>query len=221
MKRTVQITADGSQTISIPELDVTYHSRHGAMRESLHVFIEAGLDYLVKEQELTRVSVFEMGFGTGLNALLTKQFAEKNGLAIYYFSIDKYPLEESEWRQLGYPENMAGEFAALHQAGWEQDTNISEQFTLHKSHVPLLELETQPGFDLVYFDAFAPAAQPELWTETVFAKMYRLLRPGGMLVTYCSKGVVRRAMTAAGFSVEKIPGPPGKKEMVRAGRLIG
>lgn len=221
MERTVQITADGSQTISIPEWNVTYHSRHGALQESLHVFIGAGLDHLVRQRGLQDIRLFEMGFGTGLNALLTKQFAEKSGLAIYYFSIDQYPLEEREWRQLDYPESIAGEFAALHQAEWERDTSISGNFTLHKSTISLLDLELHQEFDLVYFDAFAPAAQPELWTADAFARIYRLLRPGGVLVTYCSKSVVRKAMIAAGFSVEKVPGPRGKREMLRAERVIG
>lgn len=217
MNRTVQITADGSPTIAIEEMAVTYHSKHGAIQESMHVFIDAGLKHVLKNGCKT-VSIFEMGFGTGLNALLSWKMAKELDLTLYYYSVDRFPLSENEWQQLSYGEQSgsADEFGQLHKAAWDTDVVIDDHLALHKSYNSLLEIKVSRQFHLIYFDAFAPAAQPELWTEAVFRKMFSFLLPGGVLVTYCSKGVVRRSMISAGFSVEKIPGPPGKREMLRA-----
>lgn len=208
MKRTLQITADGSHTISIPDMQVTYHSMHGAVQESMHVFIEAGLRTLTHDN----IRIFEMGFGTGLNALLTCQHADK---AIYYYSVEQFPLTPAETAGLNYDATI---LQLLHSAPWNEDVAITPHFTLHKSHHSLLEVATAQTFHMIYYDAFAPRAQPELWTQTVFERLYRWLEPGGILVTYCSKGDVRRAMMAAGFTVEKLAGPPGKREMLRAVR---
>lgn len=202
MKRELQLTADGSHTIAIPDLNVTYHSTHGAIQESMHVFIQAGLQAV--QQPLVRI--FEMGFGTGLNALLTMQYATT---PVYYYAVEQFPLTAAEVEGLSYGDT-------LHQYPWNEDVEISDQFTLHKAHGSLLEITPGQTFHLIYYDAFAPKAQPELWTREVFEKLYSFLVPGGMLVTYCSKGDVRRAMLAAGFTVEKLVGPPGKREMLRA-----
>jgi tRNA U34 5-methylaminomethyl-2-thiouridine-forming methyltransferase MnmC len=217
MKRIVELTADGSPTISIPDMKVTYHSKHGAVQESLHVFINSGLNSILEKFPKDVISVFEMGFGTGLNALLTMQVAEQRKTNIYYSAVEKFPLVKEEYEQLDY--GAKAELMKLHETGWETDVELTELFTLHKTQCALAEVKTTRKFHLIYFDAFAPSAQPELWTKEIFELMYSLLVDEGILVTYCSKGDVRRAMLAAGFKVEKLQGPPGKREMLRAVRL--
>ena len=220
MQRKLILTGDGSHTISMPELNVTYHSIHGAIQESKHVFIEAGLKSLLPV-EGTALNVFEMGFGTGLNALLTIIESERLQRKIYYETVEQFPLDNGEVRSLNYCEQLDREdlqpiFEQLHSCEWEKKVNITENFGFNKSRTNLLNLETSETFELIYFDAFAPNTQPELWTNEIFEKMFAMLEPGGILVTYCSKGDVRRAMQAAGFIVEKLPGPRGKREMTRA-----
>ena len=221
MQRIPVITKDGSHTISVPDMNVTYHSVHGAIQESEHVFIKAGLldsgifDYTGVHQ------VLEIGFGTGLNALLTLIEADKHKNRIYYTAIEPFPLDESIIMQLNYCEQLnlphyQRLFEKMHQCDWEEMYEITENFRLTKHKTHLQEFSTGESFCIIYYDAFAPNAQPELWTETVFEKLYNLLLPEGILVTYCSKGAVQRAMKAAGFTIEKIPGPPGKREMIRA-----
>ena len=220
MQRKLILTGDGSHTISMPELNVTYHSIHGAIQESKHVFIEAGLKSLLPV-EGTALNVFEMGFGTGLNALLTIIESERLQRKIYYETVEQFPVDNGEVRSLNYCEQLDREdlqpiFEQLHSCEWEKKVNITENFGFNKSRTNLLNLETSETFELIYFDAFAPNTQPELWTNEIFEKMFAMLEPGGILVTYCSKGDVRRAMQAAGFIVEKHPGPRGKREMIRA-----
>jgi len=220
MQRKLILTGDGSHTISMPELNVTYHSIHGAIQESKHVFIEAGLKSLLPV-EGTALNVFEMGFGTGLNALLTIIESERLQRKIYYETVEQFPVDTGEVRSLNYCEQLYREdlqpiFEQLHSCEWEKKVNITENFGFNKSRTNLLNLETSETFELIYFDAFAPNTQPELWTNEIFEKMFAMLEPGGILVTYCSKGDVRRAMQAAGFIVEKLPGPRGKREMTRA-----
>ena len=220
MQRKLILTGDGSHTISMPELNVTYHSIHGAIQESKHVFIEAGLKSLLPV-EGTALNVFEMGFGTGLNALLTIIESERLQRKIYYETVEQFPVDTGEVRSLNYCEQLDREdlqpiFEQLHSCEWEKKVNITENFGFNKSRTNLLNLETSETFELIYFDAFAPNTQPELWTNEIFEKMFAMLDPGGILVTYCSKGDVRRAMQAAGFIVEKLPGPRGKREMTRA-----
>lgn len=222
MERRVITTADGSSTVSIPEMNVTYHSTHGAVRESLHVFIQAGLNSLLPDHSV--VSILEMGFGTGLNALLTLIEAETVKKPVHYTAIELYPLEQEQIKSLNYchqldRNDLQPVFQKLHSSAWEKEIPVFEYFTLFKSGSDLLKFENPRSgqfFDLIYFDAFAPTAQPQLWTAAIFEKLFALLSPGGILVTYCSKGDVRRAMQAAGFKVEKLTGPPGKREMVRA-----
>jgi tRNA U34 5-methylaminomethyl-2-thiouridine-forming methyltransferase MnmC len=223
MKRAIQLTADGSPTIVIPDMQVTYHSRHGAVQESRHVFIQAGLQPLLGLY--ARLYVFEMGLGTGLNALLTLREAILRQQSVFYQAAELYPLTAEETALLQYGRHVHdGTFDAylqqIHQCPWEEDYLLHPLFVLHKTQRNLLHLPATPTFHLIYFDAFAPAAQPELWTEDVFRQLYQKLHPGGVLVTYCSKGAVRRAMQAAGFMVEKLPGPPGKREMLRAHRPL-
>lgn len=226
MERKVIITKDGSHSISVPEMNVTYHSIHGAIQESMHVFIQAGLRDSAVFDFTGMHHVLEIGFGTGLNALLTLIEADQHEKRIYYTAIELYPLNETETSQLDYCEqlnqpNYQRLFEKMHQGGWEEMVGITENFSLTKTKCNLLDFSSKNSFFLIYFDAFAPAAQPELWTKEVFEKLYGMLNEGGVLVTYCSKGDVRRAMQAAGFVVEKIPGPPGKREMIRATRLAG
>ena len=219
--RQLIITKDGSHTVSIPEMNVTYHSHHGAIQESTHVFIEAGLKYALNTMTVPGIHIFEMGFGTGLNALLTLIEAEKMQKPVHYTSIELYPLQESEIKALNYCEqlkrtDMEPVFQLLHHCEWEKEISITPFFSIHKLKNSLLNFTTPKLQNLVYFDSFAPAAQPEHWTKEIFEKLFSILSPGGILVTYCSKSIVRKAMQAAGFFVTKIPGPRGKREMVRA-----
>lgn len=220
MKRHLQLTADGSHTIQIEDLQVTYHSKHGAIQESKHVFIDAGIAYLQQMNNLSEVRILEMGFGTGLNALLTAIFCDQMDLRVNYHSIEAFPLATDEVSLLNYGSLLQQEaiFSLLHTAHWNTATTIHPKFELYKHHSKLDTFISAENFNLIYYDAFAPTAQPELWTVEVFEKLYRLLAPEGILVTYCSKGAVRRAMEAAGFRVTKLQGPPGKREMVRAFR---
>jgi len=225
MQRKLLITKDGSHTVSIPEMNVTYHSIHGAIQESRHVFIEAGLHGSECLQQSEPCRILEMGFGTGLNALLTLIEAEKTGKIIHYETMELYPLREEEARSLNYCRqlnrpDLQQAFEKMHSCNWEREIVISNNFTLKKSASSPINHLTNHLINLIYFDAFAPAAQPELWTKEVFEKLYSMMKPGGTLVTYCSKGNVRRAMQSAGFAVEKIPGPPGKREMLRGRKVI-
>jgi tRNA U34 5-methylaminomethyl-2-thiouridine-forming methyltransferase MnmC len=219
MNREIIITEDGSHTISIPEIDVTYHSIHGAIQESMHVFLNAG--FREAASRFDRIRIFEMGLGTGLNALLTLEEAEKLKYNIHYTAVELYPCVQEQVEKLNYCDSterkhLRSSFEKIHTSPWETDTRITEYFTLFKSNADLLDFNFANPLDLIYFDAFAPEVQPELWTAPVFSKLYGAMSPGGVLVTYCSKGDVRRALMAAGFHVEKIQGPPGKREMVRA-----
>jgi tRNA U34 5-methylaminomethyl-2-thiouridine-forming methyltransferase MnmC len=218
MERHLIITEDGSHSLFVPELDEQYHSIHGAIQESNHVFIESGLKMCSKKNPV----VFEIGLGTGLNAFLTLLSAEKTSQTINYIGIEKYPLIPLEYNSLNYAElinpeyNMA--FQKLHDCEWDQLNTINQLFSVHKikSDFRNVNIEKLPFFDVIYFDAFAPNKQPDLWQETVYRKIYTHSNPGAILVTYCAKGIVRRDLQEAGFKVERIPGPPGKKEMLRA-----
>lgn len=221
MKREIILTSDGSHTVQISDMNVVYHSHHGAIQESLHVFIQAGFLYQLShlQQQEKPIAVFEMGFGTGLNALLTLCEAEQQQRQVYYTAIERFPLSIDETLLLNYSHLLGietGHLEQLHSTAWKEDVVIHPCFTLRKIQDDLLNYRSSTQFHLIYYDAFAPAAQPELWTADVFKLLYKMLLPQGILVTYCSKGNVRRAMQEAGFIVEKIPGPRGKREMVRA-----
>lgn len=223
MQRQIIVTADGSHSVSIPEMNVTYHSVHGAVQESMHVFIEAGLLFGGERfQRSDPFSILEMGFGTGLNAILTFiETQRKKELNIHYTAIELFPLQKEEYSKLNYcvvlSEPEAQEhFNKMHECDWDKDIRVSGQFSLFKSNQSLPDFKSNRLYDVVYFDAFAPDVQPELWTKEIFELLYRNMSPQSILVTYCCKGDVRRAMIAAGFSVEKIPGPPHKREMLRA-----
>lgn len=221
MQREIITTADGSKTIQIMEWDEQYHSKHGAIQEAYHVFIDSGLS-LFKDQEL---SILEVGFGTGLNAFITFLETEKRGLNINYTGVEAYPVASEELQQLNYiselkAESFSKDFHLLHSSSWEKEIAISDVFTLRKEQKDFAELEMHDMFNLIYFDAFGARVQPELWTEAIFEKMYSALKDGGVLVTYSAKGSVRRAMQTVGFTVERLPGPPGKREMLRATKKV-
>lgn len=217
MDKEFVITEDGSHTIYLPEMDEHYHSTHGAIQESLHIYINQGLLQVQKKE----ISILEIGFGTGLNAYLTYAFAETKNIKINYFSIEKYPLSETDYLSLNYPQTIFPEygeiFKELHRSKWDSVVEISPEFALRKIHADLLsfEFDKSPQFDLVYYDAFAPGKQPEMWTDEIIQKVASTVKADGILVTYCAKGTVRRAFSAAGFHMERIPGPIGKKEILR------
>ncbi len=218
MQREIQLTADGSHTLKIPEWNVTYHSRHGAIGESKHIYINACLKPLLDKANHQSLHILEMGFGTGLNALLSLEEAIHHQTKINYTCYETYPLPNSETKLLNYGVmvGLEKEFTLLHQCEWEKEMEINPYFTLSKKADTIANLTISEIYDAIYFDAFSPLIQPELWTEPIFQKLYNSMKPGGNLVTYCSKSMVRKAMTIAGFRVEKIPGPWGKREMVRA-----
>jgi len=218
MKREVIETADGSKTIRIIELDENYHSSHGALQEALHVFIKNGL---LEFKDKPQISIFEMGFGTGLNSFLSAIKAAELNLKIQYSGVEAFPVNEEELIQLEYAKLVGDEnidlYTKLHSVPWGEFSTISEHFTLKKiqSELQILELEVE-SFDIIYYDAFGPRAQEEMWSVELFQKMYDSLKTGGFLVTYCAKGQVKRNMKAVGFTIEPLPGPPGKREMTRA-----
>lgn len=222
MDKEFVITEDGSHTIYIPEMDEHYHSTHGAIQESLHIYINQGL-FQVEKQE---ISILEIGFGTGLNAYLTYAFGESKKLKINYSSIEKFPLDEVDYSKLNYSRNIFPEYSSvfeeMHRSEWDKIVEISPEFSLQKVHADLLSFEFNqlPQFDLVYYDAFAPVKQPEMWTDQIIQKVSACVKKDGILVTYCAKGSVRRAFTAAGFVMERIPGPIGKKEILRGKKTI-
>jgi tRNA U34 5-methylaminomethyl-2-thiouridine-forming methyltransferase MnmC len=211
-------------------LNQHYHSTFGAVQESQHIFIASGFLHAVAklnpnpENGTKCLNILEAGFGTGLNALMTQIEAEKHGIRVNYTAIEAYPLEEISWRALNYPHlfcsvDYSKVFARLHLANWNEPEEISRHFTIHKLHCSLETFVPAPGsFNLVFFDAFGPDAQPELWTAEIFQDMRGGLTPGGILVTYSVKGTVVRALRSAGFSTEKLPGPPGKRHILRACR---
>ncbi len=214
MQRKIVTTSDGSSTIYFPEWDEHYHSKHGAIQEAYHVFIKMGLSLFSSQ----KVAVLEIGFGTGLNAFITLLEAEKRNLQITYEGVEAYPVAIEEVGLLNYPQELNDSqavFKQLHEIPWEESQNITPYFTLKKRKLFFDQIEDSSQFDLIYFDAFGARVQPELWTASIFQKMYNALKPNGILVTYAAKGSVRRAMLEVGFKVEKLPGPPGKREMLR------
>ena len=210
-------TGDNSPTLYHPELNEHYHSTHGAYQESVHVYIKSGLD-LFKDKK--QISIFEMGFGTGLNVLLAWIFAQENKIQIDLTSIELFPLPKTIWSNLDYYQNEVEKnvFDEMHSRTWEKTHEVSPNFNLTKFKESLLEFNTIKKFDVIFFDAFGPDKQPDLWEIPVFEKLFAMLNPNGILVTYSAKGQVRRNMQAVGFRVERIPGPPGKREMLRARR---
>ncbi len=213
-------TADGSDSLYFKELSEMYHSTFGAVQESTHVYIKNGLKY-IKKSPLT---VFEAGFGTGLNAFLTFLDSMQSGRPIQYIAIEKYPVSRNVWEQLNYPQFLSTSeieiFRAMHLAPWNENVRITENFVLKKilGDMTSFDFDLQPLFDLIYYDAFSPEKQPEMWEKTIFDKIFANTSPFGILVTYCSKGSVRRALKETGFKTERLEGPPGKREILRASK---
>ncbi|NNC50778.1 MAG: tRNA (5-methylaminomethyl-2-thiouridine)(34)-methyltransferase MnmD [Flaviramulus sp.] len=221
MKREIIITADGSTSIHLPDLDEQYHSKHGAIQEAYHVFIHNGLDHFVEVNSNSNlnISILEIGFGTGLNAFITLLEAEKRQIEINYTGVEAYPVLMEEINQLNYSDQLNQKdllFKKLHEVSWNEMHNISSYFKLEKQKLLFHEINETNAYAIIYFDAFGARVQPDLWTESVFKNMFSALKPNGVLVTYSAKGSVRRAMEAVGFTVERLPGPPGKREMLRA-----
>lgn len=218
-------TKDGSKSLYLPDLDEAYHSHHGALQESQHVYIKSGIEYLLDRDHLDSIQIFEMGFGTGLNAFLTAHFARESGLKIFYRTVEKFPITIAEHRSLDYSTLLtspgyAEDCHAIAEAAWDQKVEINPCFVLEKIEGDFFDSSrADSSFDLIYFDAFGYRAQSELWEEKAFEVCASILRNGGVLVTYAAKGLARRNMIAAGFEVEKIPGAPGKREMMRATKL--
>ncbi len=209
-------------TIHLPEWGESYHSKHGAIAEALHVFIATGFSHKLDHIGGNDLNILEIGFGTGLNAFLTLLEAQKKNIRIFYKGVEAYPVGREELDNLNFGEGFSEEervkdvFMKLHELPWNESCNVTSDFTLFKQQAYFKDIEDQEVFDLIYFDAFGPRVQPELWTEDIFLKMHRALKPDGCLVTYSAKGAVRRAMQSVGFEVERLPGPPGKREMLRA-----
>lgn len=222
MKREIITTGDGSKTIQISEWDEQYHSKHGAIQEARHVFLGMGLQHYVSKMNSTRpIAILEMGFGTGLNALLTLFEAQDLKTEIDYTGIEAYPVSEEEVAAMDYASQLTQTEALqyynqMHSLSWDEQHPITTDFRLTKCQERFENITDIGLYDLVYFDAFGARVQPELWDEAIFEKMYTALRENGVLVTYAAKGSVRRAMQAVGFVVERLPGPPGKREMLRA-----
>ncbi len=213
----VVLTADGSHTVLNETLGKPYHSVHGAIQESQRVYIEVGLLAAFHKFPDGVLQIFEMGFGSGLNALLTASEAELHQRQVYYVAIDAYPLPLTEARQLNYDELLGtSHLINLHETPWNKSVTINLHVTLTKLTGMLQELRTADQFHLIYYDAFPPSAQPELWEPEVFQQLADLLLPGGILTTYCSKSYVQRNLRAAGLTVEKHVGPYGKREILRA-----
>jgi tRNA U34 5-methylaminomethyl-2-thiouridine-forming methyltransferase MnmC len=222
MKREIILTQDGSHTLYLPEFDESYHSIHGAVQESQHVYINAAL--LAALPLFPEIRLLEVGFGTGLNALLTL-LANNTHKTIYYCGIEAFPMIASEWQKLNYPEILQTDnklFQALHDPAWNREyEKITPDFSLKKMETTLQAVSLPKNyFNVVYFDAFAPSVQPELWTNEIFEKIYASMSVGGILTTYSAKGSVRRTLQQTGFTVERLPAPTGKREMLRGVKTV-
>jgi tRNA U34 5-methylaminomethyl-2-thiouridine-forming methyltransferase MnmC len=217
LKREILITSDGSTTIHLPEWNEQYHSKHGAIQEAIHVFIKNGFSTISSD----KISILEIGFGTGLNAFITFLEAKKSNKMIDYVGVEAYPVKTSEIQQLNYVSELHVQefqsfFEKMHTIFWEKKHPISDNFLFTKRKQFFNEIDDENTFDLIYFDAFGVRVQPELWTEAIFLIMYKALKNDGILVTYAAAGSIRRAMQSVGFTIEKLQGPPGKREMLRA-----
>jgi len=212
------ITSDGSNTLYLEEMDETYHSKHGAIAESKHIFIQHGL--LAKSETDRKIKVFEVGFGTGLNAILTQFVANEEELEVDYISVELYPLGQNLINQLNYAELLSIDvelIQAIHKSEWGVRNTIANRFELIKLQEDLTKMKIPNELDVVYFDAFAPEKQEEMWSEEIFKNIYTAMNSNGILVTYCVKGEIRRRLKSIGFQVEKLKGPEGgKREMMRA-----
>jgi tRNA U34 5-methylaminomethyl-2-thiouridine-forming methyltransferase MnmC len=219
-KLTVQNTADGSPTVYSSFFDATYHSSHGAIQESRHVFIDSGLQH-AHSVFPKRIALLEFGFGTGLNALLTAMWHGSAGTSIAYTAMEAFPIETDLALKLPYPEFLhingtRAIFDTMHLAPWNTKTDISPSFSLTKVKDDFISFPKDDLYDLVYLDAFAPGVHPQFWENPFLESVFNQMTTGGILITYCAKGSFKRALKMAGFDVEALPGPPGKREITRA-----
>jgi len=220
LKREIIQTLDGSTTIHIKEWGECYHSKFGAIQEAQHVFIKNGLSLF----ENSTLSILEIGFGTGLNAFVTFLESQKLHQTINYVGVEAYPVSAEEVMSMNYvsalnAENESDIFKKMHESNWEEQIILREDFLFTKRKQFFADIDDFDKFDLIYFDAFGYTVQPELWSTAIFQKMYSALKPNGVLVTYAARGVVKRSMIEVGFTVEKLEGPPGKREMFRARKI--
>lgn len=211
-------TEDGSHSLYDEKLNETYHSTRGARGESMHVFIKEGLEYWQAKNKAKKVRILEVGLGTALNAFLTAQYAESYQIKIHFTSFEPFPIKREIYEKLNFSQEIKGRelLLKIHKSEWEQEVELSSHFTLFKKAQRLEELVSSQKFDLIYFDAFAPSKQPEIWSLENIQKCYRQLEKGGILTTYCAQGQFKRNLLEAGFQVETLQGAMGKKEMVRA-----
>jgi tRNA U34 5-methylaminomethyl-2-thiouridine-forming methyltransferase MnmC len=220
MKKEVIVTGDGSKTIHMPELNESYHSTHGALQEAEHVFIKNGLVHIDKDF----IQVFELGFGTGLNAILAYRFAQQNNTQIEYVGVEAYPVAMEMLTNLDYTSFLTEDekeiFSKMHEVSWGEKVRLSDLFTFQKVEQKVESYNPESEvFDIIFFDAFGPRTQGSLWQPVVLNKMAQMLRPKGVLTTYCAQGQFRRDLKSVGFDVTKVPGPPGKREMTVAFKL--
>jgi len=214
-------TKDGSHSLLNETLNETYHSTHGAIQESLHIFIQNGIAFFVNKNNGEDVTIFEVGFGTGLNALLALKFATENKIKINYHSIETFPIDATVVCQLNYPDLISFPdskdwFQKIHSGAWGESAAINAFFSIKKTKQSIHEIKLPvETFEIIFFDAFAPAKQPDMWEFPVLEKVTQALKPSGVLVTYCAKGQLKRDLKSLGLEVETLPGPPGKREMVR------
>lgn len=223
LKTKLITTEDGSHSLYVPHLNEHYHSTHGAIQESRHVYIDTGLNAC----KLEKINVLEIGFGTGLNTFLTLMESEKTNKVVKYTSLELYPLAIESAKQLNYAEQLTDkkrvtQFLDLHKTPWGKEVDITPNFSLRKIETDISNpnnLDTTVHYDVIYFDAFAPEKQPEMWTQQIFDKLFSLSNKNAIITTYCAKGVVRRMIESSGYKMERLPGPPGKREILR-GRKV-
>ena len=218
------ITGDGSKTIYNEEVGEHYHSKHGALQESKHVFLKSGLEFFLQREEKTSVSILEIGFGTGLNFITTADYACANNIDLFYCGIEAYPLAKETISQIGYNEfvdqTLWSDYLSVYKQALSAVCPINSKINLQIAHTKVLEFNHETQFDIIYFDAFAAIHQPEMWSDETLAHVTSFLKPGGVFVTYAITGNLKRSMKALGFEIEKAPGAPGKREMLRAIKLV-
>ena len=224
--REIQKTADGAVTLYIPEIDEHYHSVNGAITEALHVYITEALNKRIESAHDKKdvINILEVGFGTGLNAFLTLIKSIENNINIVFTTLELYPLNTEVVNGVNYPDLVGAEykdyFKSLHSAEWNKVVSVNENFSIEKVNVDLKDYISEKKFDVIYYDAFAPEKQPEMWNDDIYNKLFSMSNNGCVITTYCAKGVVRRGLRDAGFTMERIPGPPGKREMIRGTKNI-
>lgn len=223
-KQKLILSDDGSHTIELVGMNEQYHSTHGAIQESNHVYIKNGLQSVLADRN--EIHILEVGMGTGLNVLLTYKFAKENNIKVFYHAIEAYPINSILWEELNYVQQIGDEsltqvFDDIHTSNWDEEIKLSDRFVLLKKKERIQELVLgENQFDVVYFDAFNPDLEPDIWTVEVFENIYKSMRSNSVLSTYSTKGIIKRALKSCGFLIEKKPGPPGKREILNAAKKV-